>query len=127
VLQFAAVALWVACTRAGGPCLDPRRVGLAQWLFGIAAVAYGQSLNAGTFSAIGRAGVYYGCKLGVSVPWVTGWPFDAVAHPQYVGSVLSVWGLTALLWGQVPGAALGALAAFWTSLYVVTGAHEQYL
>jgi hypothetical protein len=125
-VQFAAVTLWVAASRPRGLCLDLGLVGLPQWLAGLALFAYGQSLNAGIFSAIGRVGVYYGFKLGHKVPWVTGWPFDTVAHPQYVGSVLSVWGLVALLWGNLPAGPLLALGLYWTGLYIVTGAHEQY-
>jgi hypothetical protein len=125
VLQFVAVALWVAASRPRGLCLDLGLVSLPQWLVTLALFGYGQSLNAGIFAAIGHVGVYYGFKLGHKVPWVTGWPFDTVAHPQYVGSVLSVWALIALLWGQLPGSSLLALGLYWTALYVVTGAHEQ--
>ncbi len=75
----------------------------------------------------GHDGVYYGFKLGVKVPWVTGWPFNTVSHPQYVGSVLTVWGMAALVSGHVEPAALGTLVAYWTSLYIATGFQEQYL
>jgi hypothetical protein len=126
VVQFTVVALWVACARQSGLCLDLRAVGLAQWLAALLLFGYGQSLNAGIFRAIGHAGVYYGFKLGHTIPWVKGWPFDTVAHPQYVGSVLSVWALAALLWGQAPGGGLLVLAAYWTGLYVVTGLQEEY-
>ena len=119
------VALWVACASPRGLCLDLGRVGLVQWLAALALFGFGQSLNAGIFAAIGKVGVYYGSKLGHTVPWVTGWPFDTVSHPQYVGSVLSVWGLAVLLWGSVPGGALVAVAAYWTGLYVITGVQEH--
>lgn len=124
-MQFAAVALWVACSLPRGLCVDARRIGLAQWLLALALAGYGQSLNAGIFAAIGKVGVYYGFKLGHRVPWVTGWPFDTVSHPQYVGSVLTVWALVALLWGVVAPASLLALGVYWTLLYVVTGWHEE--
>jgi methylene-fatty-acyl-phospholipid synthase len=77
--------------------------------------------------AIGHDGVYYGFKLGKTIPWVNGWPFDTVSHPQYVGSVMTVWALVALVWGQVPHAALAIMAGFWTLVYVVTAVQEQYL
>lgn len=125
MLQFSVVLLWLACTLPRGLCLDLGRIGLPQWLAALALAGYGQSLNAGIFAAIGKVGVYYGFKLGHTVPWVNGWPFDSVSHPQYVGSVLSVWALIALLWGQLPGATLLTLGAYWTGLYVVTGVQEE--
>lgn len=71
--------------------------------------------------------MYYGTKLGHAVPWVRGWPFDAVSHPQYVGSVLTVWGGLALLAGNVALGPLAALGAYWTALYVITGLQEDKL
>jgi hypothetical protein len=51
----------------------------------------------GIFQAIGHAGVYYGFKLGHSIPWATGFPFNVVSHPQYVGSVATVLGAAVLV------------------------------
>ena len=127
VVQFVAVGLWLACHMRAGLCPDLRTLGLAQWLAALALFGYGQSLNAGIFQAIGHIGVYYGFKLGHTVPWAQGWPFDTISHPQYVGSVLSVWALVALLWGQVSPAALLVLASYWTGLYVVTGLQEEHV
>ena len=42
---------------------------------------------------IGKAGVYYGYRLGEPVPWVTGFPFSVVPHPQYFGVCCSVIGV----------------------------------
>lgn len=85
-----------------------------------------QILNAGIYAAIGKAGVYYGFKLGRKVPWHTGFPFNlGIAHPQYVGSVMTVWGVGGLLWTQAP-ANFGILLTYWTLLYVATGIQEQY-
>lgn len=120
------MVLWVACSRSRGLCLDLGIIRLPQWLLALALFGYGQSLNAGIFKAIGHVGVYYGFKLGHQVPWVTGWPFDTVQHPQYVGSVMSIAALAVLLWGQVPTGGLVVLAVFWTALYLATAAHEQY-
>lgn len=100
---------------------------LAAWLAALLLGAYGQALNVGIFRAIGRDGVYYGARLGRRIPWVKGWPFDAaLAHPQYVGSALSVWA-GALLMGSARPAGTVVLAAYWTLLYVVTALMEQYL
>ncbi|WIA15070.1 hypothetical protein OEZ85_001768 [Tetradesmus obliquus] len=147
LLQFSVILLWFASLRRSGLCLDlaaislPQwlaflllacygqslNVGIFQWLAFLLLACYGQSLNVGIFQAIGHDGVYYGFKLGKVIPWVNGWPFDSVSHPQYVGSVLTVWGLVALVWGQAPAAALGIMAGFWTLVYVVTAVQEQYL
>ena len=71
-------------------------------------------------------GVYYGTKLGKTVPWCTGFPFNIVSHPQYVGSVMTVLGVTTLLWTQGPPG-LGSVAGYWCSLYVITALQEQFL
>ena len=96
----------------------------ACWALALLLGGAGQVLNVSIYRAIGHAGVYYGFKLGHKVPWVTGFPFNVVSHPQYVGSVLSVWGAAALLWTQAPPG-LGLIAAYWTCLYVITGFQES--
>jgi methylene-fatty-acyl-phospholipid synthase len=119
--------LWFASVSGNGLCLQLSSISLPSWLAFLLLLAYGQSLNVGIYSAIGHDGVYYGFKLGKSVPWVTGWPFDSVAHPQYVGSALTVWSAAALVWGQAPAPALVLFAGFWTALYALTAAMEQFL
>lgn len=71
-------------------------------------------------------GVYYGFKLGHEVPWVEGFPFNVVSHPQYVGAVLSVWGVVLAVWQQRPEGTL-AVAVYWTLLYVATAIQESCL
>eukprot|EP00878_Enallax_costatus_P008331 GHUV01008709.1.p2 GENE.GHUV01008709.1~~GHUV01008709.1.p2 ORF type:complete len:196 (+),score=8.20 GHUV01008709.1:519-1106(+) len=126
VLQFTTVLLWFSSLHSSGLCLDKSQITLVQFLAFLLLVGYGQSLNVGIFQAIGHDGVYYGFKLGKQIPWVTGWPFDTVSHPQYVGSVLSIWGMLALVWGQAPAAPLATLAVYWTSIYIITAVQEQY-
>jgi methylene-fatty-acyl-phospholipid synthase len=74
-------------------------------------------------------GVYYGFKLGEEIPWVSGFPFSVVKHPQYVGSALSVWGVAALLVTQMVTASQATgvvlVAIGWSALYVITGVMEQ--
>lgn len=85
-----------------------------------------QILNIGIYRAIGKAGVYYGFKLGKKIPWHTGFPFNlGIQHPQYVGSVLTMWGLGGLLWSQAPQG-FGLLLVFWTSLYAATALQEHF-
>jgi methylene-fatty-acyl-phospholipid synthase len=132
-IQFTAVLLWFACNRAdggGGLCVlgsFAPPLSLAAWLAALVLGGYGQALNVGIFRAIGRDGVYYGTRLGKRIPWVKGWPFDAaLAHPQYVGSAMTVWA-GALLMGGARPAGTAVLVTYWTLLYVVTALMEQYL
>lgn len=62
-------------------------------LLGLLLIGVGQLLNFAVFLRLGRAGVFYGARFGVEVPWVTGFPFSLLAHPQYVGTTLTIWGL----------------------------------
>lgn len=60
---------------------------------------------------------------GHKVPWVHGFPFSVVSHPQYVGSVLTLWAVPALLWQQRPVGLL-PVSVFWTGLYALTAFQE---
>ena len=64
-----------------------------QWIWLVYGLVIGQGLNTAIYQAIGKAGVYYGYRLGVTVPWVTGFPFSVVPHPQYVGTCIFVTGV----------------------------------
>lgn len=55
-----------------------------------------------------------------------GFPFNVVDHPQYVGSVMTLWSTYVLFGGQSPPSML-ALSIYWTLLYVVTGIKEDRL
>uniref|UniRef100_A0A1D2ABM8 phosphatidyl-N-methylethanolamine N-methyltransferase n=1 Tax=Auxenochlorella protothecoides TaxID=3075 RepID=A0A1D2ABM8_AUXPR len=122
VLQFSSVIYWYSVKKPEGVILGS----ISPFAAGISLVllAAGQALNIGIYRAIGHAGVYYGFKLGHKVPWVEGFPFNVVSHPQYVGSVLSVWAAAILVWAQGP-AGLGLLVAYWTGLYVITAIQES--
>ena len=52
--------------------------------------------------------------------------FDGLLSLQYVGSVLSIWGGVILAFHQSPPG-LVALATYWSLLYLITGAVEQFL
>ncbi len=84
-------------------------------------------MNVAAIQAIGKVGIYYGFKLGHSVPWFTGFPFNLVPHPQYVGSVMTVWGTLLLMGTPVHWAAgMQLIGTVWTLCYVASGAIEQY-
>ena len=91
-----------------------------------------QILNVSIYKAIGADGVYYGVRLGKQVPWVTGFPFNmSLSHPQYVGSVLTVWGcfcLTLNLAGKQQQQTTGCseLAWYWSMLYITSLLTEEF-
>jgi len=67
-----------------------------QWVMLFQAFAVGQTLNYAIYKKIGKAGVYYGYRLGIDVPWVTGYPFNVgIPHPQYIGSCITCIGVNA--------------------------------
>lgn len=126
VVQFSSVAAWLGIRGAniGGIA----RLVMQEPLLavgGVGLVIFGQVLNAGIYRAIGHKGVYYGFKLGHTIPWVDGFPFTVVRHPQYVGSVATVVGGACLCSGMVAPGELWALTSYWTLLYVLTGIMEH--
>lgn len=64
------------------------------WPLGLGGVllVVGQILNASVFYRLGRVGVFYGNRFGYDLPWCYTFPFSFLAHPQYVGALLSIWG-----------------------------------
>lgn len=135
VAQFWAAAAW--WTSRGGS-LSPAATAPAALLAGIVLVALGQVLNAAVYATIGGDGVYYGVRLGRTVPWVHGFPFRLLAtggkpgtgvrvpHPQYLGSAATAWGLLLAFSGAAPAGAT-VLVGYWTALYVLTALQEDYL
>ena len=68
-------------------------ISLFRWVTGLQLFLVGQGLNAAIYRALGKSGVYYGFKIGVPVPWCTGFPFNVFTmHPQYAGVVMSLFG-----------------------------------
>ena len=89
-LQFAVFIGW--CYVHGGafplPVLDnPFAVALAAGL-----VIPGQILVVATFYRLGRIGVFFGDQLGYVVRRCHAFPFSLLSHPQYVGTMLTIWG-----------------------------------
>lgn len=64
-------------------------------------VGFGQYLNYAVFQKLGVYGVFYGNVYGYKTPWVTGFPYNVVGHPQYVGVMLTVLGIF-VLWSSQP-------------------------
>lgn len=97
------------------------------WLMLASFVVLGQVLNFAMYAAIGNAGVYYGFKLGKTVPWCSGFPFNVgLRHPQYVGVVLTLWGvLMVALCEELAKMGFPQLIVAWGSMYFVMCAMEQ--
>jgi hypothetical protein len=56
-------------------------------------IVVGQALNFGVFYRLGAIGVFFGDRLGHEVPWCRAFPFSWIAHPQYTGTAVTIWGL----------------------------------
>lgn len=124
VLQGAACWLWLSGQRNGDLCLDFSSVQAWRWYTCAVLVGAGQTLNIGTYLTLGRTGVYYGSKLGHSIPWVNGFPFSLVSHPQYFGSALTLWGAGALASAFQP--LCWNVTLYWTALYAATALIEDF-
>lgn len=61
-------------------------------ILGALALLIGQLLNFSVFRALGKTGVFYGNRFGHSIEWCHGFPFSVLRHPQYVGTLISIWG-----------------------------------
>lgn len=81
----------------------------------LALIACGQTLNLAVFARLGRDGTFYGVRFGRPVEWVEGFPFSVVPHPQYTGTLLSIWGLFLFL--RFPEPDWVALPLVATALY----------
>ena len=57
----------------------------------------GQTLVMVAFYKLGRVAVFFGDRFGYDVPWCSDFPFSALPHPQYFGTVLSIWALFAAM------------------------------
>jgi methylene-fatty-acyl-phospholipid synthase len=90
VLQCAVFLFWFHVHGRDGPWLEPRPLVLAG-AWGLAVI--GQVLNWGVFYRLRGVGVFFGDRLGHEVPWIRDFPFSWVAHPQYAGTVLTIWAL----------------------------------
>ncbi len=91
------------------------------FVLGVAACAVGQWLNYYVFVKLGKAGVFYGVRFGHVIPWVHSVVFDKVQHPQYVGCVLSYFGV----WMLAPTYGTFHVAVMGSFCYVFTGLTEH--
>jgi len=92
IVVYAGWIVWFSGRTEWLPNAQPALIGLA-----FALIVVGQILNMAVFARLGRAGTFYGVRFGQNVAWVEGFPFSVVPHPQYTGTVASIWGLFLLL------------------------------
>jgi phosphatidyl-N-methylethanolamine N-methyltransferase len=95
---------------------------LPQCILGTLVIAVGQTLNLAVFFRLGRTGVFYGNRFGHSLPRCEQFPFSILRHPQYVGTVLSIWGLFLMM--RFPHGDWFVLPMLETIYYVV-GSHLE--
>jgi hypothetical protein len=90
-LQFAVFAAWCYVHGGGSPIPAHRN----PFVLGLAAVLVvaGQIVNVTVFYRLGRTGVFFGDRLGYEVRRCRTFPFSVLSHPQYVGTLLTIWGL----------------------------------
>jgi hypothetical protein len=90
LIQISVFVAWIVVHANGGSMLT---ASLPAFVVGTLLMIVGQTLNAGVFLRLGATGVFYGKRLGCDLPWISGFPFSIAPHPQYVGTVLTIWGL----------------------------------
>jgi len=89
-LQFGVFIAWCYVHGGGFPLPAPNEplvIALA-----LALAVAGQILVVATFYRLGRTGVFFGDQLGFAVSRCREFPFSLLAHPQYVGTLLTIWG-----------------------------------
>ncbi|XP_065197490.1 uncharacterized protein LOC135829017 [Sycon ciliatum] len=97
----------------------------------MAMIVFGQALNAGAIRALGVNGIYYGFRFGKIIPWCTKWPYGGrlrLPHPQYVGAILSIIGVTLLTaTHEHVRAGMRTIMFAWCGFYLVNGFTEEVL
>lgn len=119
-LQIGVFLWW--CYVFGGGVLRPADASPAVIALGVGLIGIGQILNISVFRHLGTTGVFYGTRFGHAVPWRDGFPFSVFKHPQYVGTVLSIWGLFLVM--RFPNADWMLLPLLETAYYSI-GAHLE--
>jgi hypothetical protein len=113
------VGWWIAHGNGPRPAAD----GPAPLIVGGLMILAGQILNVAVFVRLGRVGVFYGSRLGQMVVWHAGFPFSWFRHPQYVGTVVSIWG--AFIAMRYPAADWSVLPALETLYYGLGAFFEE--
>ena len=81
----------------GGGHVFPPPGGWPACVAGGLAILVGQTFTLTAFRQLGKIGVFYGNQFGHPVARSRAFPYSLMAHPQYVGAVISIWGLFLML------------------------------
>jgi phosphatidyl-N-methylethanolamine N-methyltransferase len=120
VIQISVFLEW--CLAHGQGAFLPAQAGVLQLGVGATLLGVGQALNFGVFLRLGALGVFYGNRFGYTLPHCDGLPFSLCKHPQYLGTVLSIWGFFLITrfphddWMLIPAL---------ETLYYALGAHFE--
>lgn len=96
-------------------------------IFSVELILLGQLFNGAVYQTIGESGVYYGVKFGEPVPWVFGFPFSVMGHPQYRGATISIWGFVFFLATVVSiSKGIYAIGCVLTLYYYFSGYVEEF-
>ena len=90
--RFNSPCFWGGAMSTGRARCLRLTAGFCRLPLGGALIVVGQLLNCAVFYRLGTVGVFYGNKLGYDIPWSQAFPFSWLKHPQYVGTVCSIWG-----------------------------------
>ena len=120
VVQVAVFLAW--CYVHGAGSIMPTAPSTAL-VVGASLLALGQLLNASVFYQLGSTGVFYGNRFGHDVRWCRRFPFSHLRHPQYVGTVLSIWGFFLIM--RFPNPDWVALPLLETVYYAISATLED--
>jgi hypothetical protein len=130
--QFSATYYWLTLYAPSAISLETiTSQSPLQLAIGVACLIIGQTFNAGIYSAIGRNGVYYGNRFGAKLgPWCDSFPFNvpgpAGRNPQYFGVVMTIIGLTTIIWtDETCKNGLPMASLVWSGYYFVSGYIES--
>ncbi len=90
-LQITVFAAW-CWAHCEGSFVSAQGLPLVLGLSG-ALVLAGQVLVLAAFYRLGRIGVFFGDRFGYEVRRCREFPFSVLAHPEYVETTLTIWGL----------------------------------
>jgi phosphatidyl-N-methylethanolamine N-methyltransferase len=111
------------CLYYGRGCLAPLQGNVLSFTVGALLIGTGQFLNVSVFHRLGEAGVFYGNRFGYEIPWSSEFPFSVLKHPQYVGTLMSIWGFFLVM--RFPHADWAALPSLETAYYILGAYFEQ--
>jgi len=117
ILQAAVFLGW--CYIHGRGSLAPTTHEIPVLALAAVAIVVGQVLIWSVFYRLGWIGAFFGDRLGYDVRWSREFPFSLLAHPQYVGSVMTIWGFFAIM--RFPASDWFVLPALETFYYSVGG------